>query len=155
MTKETLELRTFQSENEMSEAHQKDLKEFPIAWMFGQKTDEEIKECLKPIGAESLHECVSVYGGGVIKKSDSEKFLGMLDRHNKERSLFMKNDRKLADLVYKTMCDVEYFYTGDKEEVLRYLGKSPEDLWTDIRLKKAWEKAEARHKRLARKTWIG
>ena len=91
----------------------------------------------------------------MIKKSDSEKFLGMLERHNKERSLFMKNDKKLVELVYKTMCDVEYFYTGDKEEVLRHLGKSPEDLWTDKLLKKAWKTAEAKNKRLVRKTWIG
>ena len=46
---------------------------FPIIWLVGRLTDDQIKEKLRKIGACSLDECVTIFGGGVIKKTECTK----------------------------------------------------------------------------------
>lgn len=138
-----MKLREFNTYREMEDAHQKDINDFPITYMFGRKTDEEIKEELAKIGAKSLDECCSVFGcGDVVRKADVPKLKELFTLQHRERRHFTENEKKLVEMIYYEMNNHEYGYTQDPHDTLMALGKSYSDLETDERFFKAWSKAE-------------
>lgn len=134
--------RVFDSYTEMEKAHQEDVNKFPIAWMFGPKTDEEIKECLSKIGAKSLEECVSILGGGIIREADVQSLFKMFGRQERERKAFAKTEKHLCDMILTEMKNHEYGYTRDPEDTLSALGKTMDDIVGDTAFSRAWKKAE-------------
>lgn len=135
-------IREFESYAEMVKAHQEDISKFPITYMFGRKSDEEIKEELKKIGATCMAECVSVMGcGDIMRRVDVPLWVKLCKVHSEERTFFMSNKKHLVDAIYSEMCNHEYSYTGDKEETLHALGKRCNDLENET-FRKAWEEAE-------------
>lgn len=137
------ELREFNTYREMEDAHQKDINDFPITYMFGHKSDEEIKEHLAKIGAKCLAECCSVFGcGDVVRKEDVPRLKELLNLHDAERKLFSESEEKLYEMILFEMNNHEYGYLRDPHDTLMALGKSYKDLETDEKFYKAWKKAE-------------
>jgi len=134
--------RVFDSYIEMEKAHQEDVNKFPIVWMFGTKSDEELNERLSQIGAKHIHECVGIPGGGVIRKADAKSLLEMLNKHERERKAFAKAEKNLYDMILTEMKNHEYGYTLEPEDTLLALGKTKDDLTGDSAFGKAWKKAE-------------
>lgn len=140
-----MELREFKSYQEMLKKHQEDISNFPIVYMFGKKSDAEIKSELGKIGAKCMAECTSVFGcGDVIRKVDVPKLFSLLANNNKERNLFFVKEENLVEGIVYEMNNHEYAYSYDDGDVLDALGKAEEDFQSPI-FRNAWEKAKKRY----------
>jgi hypothetical protein len=136
-------LRTFESYIDLQVAHQKDMDNFPITYMFGHKTDEEIKEQLAKIGAKKLIECCSVLGcGDVVRKVDVPKLKELFALHDAERKLFTESEEHLTQMIENEMWNHEYGYTRDPYDTLAALGRSIKDFDTDEKFARCWAKAQ-------------
>lgn len=124
----------------MQQAHSKEISSLPIVWMFGKKTEEEITAILQEIGAKSLSECVSIGGGGVMRKCDTELFRDTLARQERERKQFMTEH--LFDAILCEMRNHEYGYTHDPEDTLNALGKTRKDLEENKDFNRVWCRAQ-------------
>lgn len=137
------ELRTFESYTDLEVAHQKDMNDFPIVYMFGHKSDEEIKTELAKIGATDLSECCSVFGcGDVLRKSDVPKLKELLALHDAERKLFAESEDNLTQMIEDEMWNHEYGYTRDPYDTLVALGRTFDDFEKDERFARCWAKAQ-------------
>ena len=136
-----MQTRIFKSYGEMERVHQEDFNDFPVVWLFGNKSDEEILKEVSKIGAKSIGECVSIGAGGVIKRSDIPALDRMMKRHERERTLYANNEDHLAEMILAEMSNHEYAYTHNAEEVLRALCRN-ESAFKDPKFVRAWEKAE-------------
>lgn len=135
-------MREFKSYEEMNRIHQEEYNALPIVYMFGRKTDEEIAEALKPIKANSIHECVSLFGAGdVMRQEDVPAILKCMRKHTEEKKLFQKNN--LVSCILTEMYNYEYSYAYEKEDVLNALGRTYAD-FEDETFRKAWQIAEAK-----------
>lgn len=141
---EVMELREFASYTDLQVAHQKDVNEFPMIFMFGKKTDDEIKTELAKIGAKKLAECVHIGAGAIMKKADVPVWAALCKRHEAEKKLFTETETNLVQMIYSEMCNHEYGYTCDSYDTLQALGKTENDFRTDERFLNAWKKAERR-----------
>lgn len=137
-----MDIRTFKTYAEMDATHQNDVNNFPIVWMFGRKTDDEILEEISKIGAKSLDECMSICGGGVILKADEQKYDDMWKQHALEREAFTKSENNLFQMILSEMENHEYGYSRDPYDTLCAIGKTYKDLENDEAFRKAWKKAE-------------
>lgn len=134
-------IRVFDSYGALQEAHQEDISNFPILWLFGKKSDAELIEAISKIGAKSVDELIGIGGGGYIHKSKKDDFLTMMRKHTAERKEFSSNQNNLVEVIFSEMCNHEYAYTQDPEDTLNALGKTYKDL-QDPNFKKAWKLAE-------------
>ena len=131
-------MREFSTLKELKDTHQKDINDFPITYMFGKPSNEEIKEQLAKIGAKSLAECCSVFGcGDVLRKADVPRLKEILSLQDKERKHFSKEEKNLVTMILDEMDNHEYGYTRDRYDTLMALGKTERDLKTDERFAKA------------------
>lgn len=137
------EVRSYKSVNELDKQHQKDVNEFPVCWMFGHKTDDEIKEELKKsLGTTKVTDCCAGIAGEILLIADAPKYEAMWQNHAKEREIFNSNFDNFVSAIRHAMDNHEYGYTRRKEDALMALGKSYADLENDEFFKKAWNKAE-------------
>ena len=134
-------IRIFDSYDALQKAHQEDISNFPILWLFGKKSDAELAEAISKIGAKSVDDLVGIGGGGYIHKEKKEDFLTMMQNHGEERNKFSSNQNNLIEVIFSEMCNHEYAYTQDPEDTLNALGKTYQDLQDPI-FKKAWKLAE-------------
>lgn len=135
-------VRTFPSYRKMQEAHQQDINDFPITYMFGIKKDDEIKEDIALIGAGCFAECTSIFGcGDVIRKVDVKHYLCLSEKHRRERELLFKDEKKLYDAILSEMYNHEYGLTYSDSEVLSALGMTSKDLQTNKVLANVWDRA--------------
>ena len=113
---------------DLKKKHEKEVSDFPIAYAFN---DEQLKEALIKLGAESTKECVSIFGhGDIVKRTDAKAFIDMLGRHRKETHEKMVNDHDFAyEAFLYEMDNHEYAinWTGD-EDVLACFVMKEEDL---------------------------
>lgn len=139
-----MELRIFASYEEMKKAHQEDVNNFPMYWGFGPKTEEQLAdELFTALGTRNVSDCVGNGFGGLILKSDRQRFNDMWDRHDRERELFNTSRDNFLQSIMSEMWNHEYAYTGDPEDTLHALGKTMDDLYTDLAFREIWKKAEA------------
>ena len=138
-----MELRAFESYEDLQKVHSDDISNFPILWLFGHHSEEELKKELSTIGATSLKECCSIMGGGIIHKTKKQALLDMFKQHDEERKLFMNSSiQHLVSMIKREMGNHEYAYTRDCEDTLAALGKTTKDLENDATFRKAWYIAE-------------
>ena len=145
-------IREFKTHKEMKETHQKEVNDFPFIFVFAF-TDKEFIEKM----AESIHkrkDCVietmediasqvrGIGAGGYVFHEDYAAMIEMFDRHDKERKLLSKNNKKLKEMILFEMNNHEYGYTRDPYDTLMALGKTEDDLKTDVQFASAWKKAE-------------
>lgn len=137
-----MKLREYDSYREMRAEHQKRVDEFPIVFIFGMVGEEKLKELLKPIGAKTLQECVSISAGGLIHKDKEAAFREMFELEEAEIKQFLSSEEHLVDAIYCEMCDHEYSYTWEPDDTLRSLDRTVADITNPGIFKTAWEKAE-------------
>lgn len=136
-----MEIREYKTYREMRDAQQKRVNEFPVIWIFGTVSDEELKKRLSEIGAKSLKDCVSSFAGGLMHKDKVNAYAEMFTEINKETVLFLQTEDHLVDAIYCEMCNHEYGYTWEPEDTLAVFDETIRD--TDM-FRLAWEKAEKR-----------
>lgn len=102
---------------QLKSKHQEEVNNFPMMFAFSQKQFEEgmVKLGLNPEDTDKLY---SIGAGGYIRKTDSQAFSELLQRHTKEHDEQMQN----ADYVYQMfryeLNNHEYCYTYDLDETL-------------------------------------
>ncbi len=131
---------------QMSARHQKEYNEFAkgrVHYAFGQK---QIDELLAKLGAESVADLrgkyVSIPGGGIISVADYPELLKLFKKQDAERKAMRKVGKRLYEMFYQAMANLEYVITGDVGEILAYCGVTVAEFNADDRYGKAWNKAE-------------
>ena len=107
----------------MKNAHKIEVNEFPIFFAFN---DAQFKKGMEGFGLDPEKDTDKVYsipGGGVYRRSDSQRLHDMLDRHEKELKE-MLNDES-SDFAYSAflheLANHEYCITHDPEPTLESL----------------------------------
>lgn len=129
---------------DLQNRHRKEVEDFPIAYAFN---DEQLKEALVKLGADSTQECVTVFGhGDIVKKENAKPFIEMLKRHTKEVQDKLKTDLEFAEAAFLYEMDNHEYainYDGD-DDVLRCFGMDYEDL-REWGLQLVYEVARRKH----------
>lgn len=135
--------------NQMSARHQEEYNAFAkdhVHYAFGQK---QIDELLEKLGAKSVKDLkgkyVSIPGGGIISVEDYPKLLLLFNRQGEERKKMRQVGKRLYEMFYSAMANLEYIITGDDGEILAYCGISVQEFNSDKRYGKAWNKAYAEY----------
>lgn len=130
---------------QMSARHQQEFNSFAenrVHYAFGR---EQINALLEKLGAKSVEDLrgkyVSIPGGGIISVEDYPKLLLLFKRQGEERKKMRTVGKRLYEMFYSAMANLEYIITGDDGEILEYCGISVEEFNSDKRYGKAWNKA--------------
>lgn len=130
---------------EMERRHQEEYNEFAkdrVHYAFGP---EQLKELLAKLGYKDVKELkgkyVSIPGGGIISVEDYPKLLLLFKKQGEERKKMRQVGKRLYEMFYSAMANLEYIITGDDGEILAYCGISVEEFNSDKRYGKAWTKA--------------
>lgn len=137
---------------EMQRRHQEKINNFPIAFAFGKG---HVDDALKKIGANSLDECVTVFGrGDIVKKEDGADLINMLTGFTEELHEKMKNDKEFAEAAFGYEMDKrEYAISWDgDEDVLDSLVLTREKL-KEFGLEEAYQNARRKHMKRAGEEW--
>lgn len=137
-----MKLREFKNYRALKEAHQVDINNFPIIYIFGKLSDEELKKRLSRIGEESLENCTSIYGcGDIMSKKDVPKYEHLCRIHKRELELFKQDEEHLVDMILTAMDDHEYSYTQNPYYVLIDISETVKS-FENQKFARAWKKAE-------------
>lgn len=136
---------------ELKDRQREEFNNFPIAYAFNKQ---QLQEALDKLGAESIMECVSVFGhGDIVKKENAMKLVEMMKRHDQEVAEAMKDyDFAVGAFLYE-MNNHEYCinWEGD-ENVLGCFMLDFEKL-EKLGLSGAYRTARQEHMRIAREEW--
>lgn len=125
---------------ELKDRQQTEVNEFPLGFAFGQEQfDRMMREWgLNPEDTDKIY---SIGGGGFVRKSDADAMHEMFARHEAERKAMMNDDDYLYDMFRYELANHEYGYTYDVSDTLDALGLTLEQINTDKKLSKAFDKA--------------
>ena len=130
---------------EMERRHQEEYNEFAkdkVHYAFGQK---QIDELLQKLGYKDLKalgkDYVSIPGGGIVKIADYAELLAMFKRWDAERKKMKQVGKRLYEMFYSAMANLEYIIGQDDGEILAYCGITVKEFNSDKRYGKAWQKA--------------
>ena len=128
---------------DLQKKHQQELSDFPIAYAF---SEEQLKEALVKLGAESREECVTIFGhGDIVKRENAKPFLKLLERQTKELKDAMKNKEFAEAAFLYEMDNHEYAINWSADEdVLACFNMSFEDL-RKLGLESAYRQARNQH----------
>ena len=110
---------------ELKRRQEKEVNEFPMFFAFSK---EQFSEGMKKLGLEpdEKDKIYSIGGGGYFRKSDSEKFKAMLDKHSEEMQKEIEGDTDGSGFIYDMfnyeLSNHEYSYTYDVSDTLNALG---------------------------------
>lgn len=127
---------------DITNRHQKEVNDFPIAFAF---SEEQFEEALEKLGAKK-EECVTIFGSGdIVRKTDAKRFTDMLKRHTKEIQEAMKDEEFAEEAFLYEMDNHEYAInlSGD-EDVLDCFGLTEKSL-IEKGLTTAYMRARKRH----------
>lgn len=134
---------------QMSERHQREYNEFAkdrVHYAFGQT---QLEELLQKLGAKSVKDLkgkyVSIPGGGIISVQDYPAMLALFKKHDDERKKMHQVGKRLYEMFYSAMANLEYIIGQDDGEILAYCGISVTEFNSDKRYGKAWAKAYAEY----------
>lgn len=137
---------------ELSDRQRKEFNDLPITYAFG--SGKQLDEAIKRLGANDISECCSIFGhGDIVKKSDANKVIELMKRHDKELKEAMKDDKFAYEAFLYEMDNHEYAinWSGD-EDVLSCFGMTTDDL-EKLGLQCVYEKARREHFRKAHEEW--
>ena len=130
---------------QMSARHQQEYNDFArdkVHYAFGQK---QLDELLAKLGYKDVKDLkgkyVSIPGGGIISVEDYPKLLVLFKKQGEERKKMKQVGKRLYEMIYSAMANLEYVITGDDGEILAYCGITVEEFNSDKRYGKAWNKA--------------
>lgn len=131
--------------NQMSERHQEEYNAFAkdhVHYAFGR---EQLAELLQKLGYATVEDLakdyVSIPGGGIILRTDVPALKALFAKHDAERKKMRQVGKRLYEMFYSAMANLEYIITGDDGEILAYCGISVQEFNSDKRYGKAWNKA--------------
>lgn len=134
---------------EMSRRHQEEYNEFAknhVHYAFGK---EQLAELLAKLGYATVEDLAkdytSIIGGGIIMRKDVPALKALFAKHDAERKKMRQVGKRLYEMFYSAMANLEYIITGDDGEILAYCGISVEEFNSDKRYGKAWQKAYAEY----------
>ena len=123
---------------EMKQAHQKEVKNFPVFFAFSK---DQFKEGIERLGLteNDTDKIYSIGGGGYIKKADSKAFNDLFDKQDKELNKAIENDTDgtgfIFDMFYYELNNHEYIITYDVSDTLDCLGITEKQLEENNNLK--------------------
>ena len=131
--------------NQMSARHQEEYNAFAkdhVHYAFGR---EQLAELLRKLGYATVEDLAkdyrSIVGGGIIRRDEYKDLLALFDKQDAERKKMRQVGKRLYEMFYSAMANLEYIITGDDGEILAYCGISVEEFNSDKRYGKAWNKA--------------
>lgn len=128
---------------ELRKKHQKEHDEFPIAYAFNK---EQLAEALERLGAKDISECVTIFNiGDIVKKTDADRYLAMLDRHTKELHEAMKNEEFAEEAFLYEMDNHEYAINYDGDGDVLGCFDMNFDILRKMNLENAYRRAKRRH----------
>lgn len=134
-------------------AHRKELDSFPIVYAFNEQ---QLQEGLKKLGVDNVKECVTIFGhGDIVKKSDADKYIKMLERHSNEIKKLIVSDERIAETAFRyEMDNHEYAINWDgDDEILRCFGIDYDDL-VKLELEDAYRRARKAHMNYMREAGV-
>ena len=129
---------------ELKRRQEKEVNEFPMFFAFSK---EQFSEGMKKLGLEpdEKDKIYSIGGGGYFRKSDSEKFKAMLDKHSEEIQKEIDGDTDGSGFIYDMfnyeLANHEYCVTCDVTDTLEALDLTMEQVEADERLLNGLNKA--------------
>jgi hypothetical protein len=123
---------------DLKKRHSDEMNAFPMAFAFNNKQFEEAKEKL---GVTDTSELLSIPGGGMIRKTDSDSFTEMWLRINKEADESMLDDEYLLEGFIYELGNHEFGYTGDPEDTLATFCLTMDEVRADERLNRIFGEA--------------
>lgn len=99
----------------------KKFEAFPMAFAYNKQQFEEAKIKL---GVKDSSELYSIWGNGLIRKTDSEAFNKLVDDIYKSHTEFLAIPENLKDAMVYELENHEFCYTGEVEDTLEALGLS-------------------------------
>jgi len=122
---------------ELKNSHAEELNNFPNAFAFSKSQFDEAMVNLGLTPSDTDKVC-TVFGGGIIKKTDSKALNELFNRHHSERKGAMKSsDDYLVEMFSYELANHEYGYTMELDSTLEALSLTIEEVNADKRLLKA------------------
>lgn len=121
----------------LKQKHQNEVNDFPMVFAFGNA---QFKEAMKELGLteNDTDKIYSIGGGGFIRKTDSEAFNEMFDRHNKEMKEAIEGDTTgdgfVFDMFTYELANHEYGYTRELDSTLDALGLTMDEIKANDKL---------------------
>lgn len=126
---------------ELKKRHQAEVDAFPMAFAF---SNEQLIKALEKLNA-TKEECVSIYGGGIIKKTDQVKLREMFAHQAEEKNIAIENDKTgegyIKDMFEYELANHEYNYTMDASDTLECLGLTVDQISKSQQLMKGFQLA--------------
>lgn len=130
---------------QMSARHQEEYNAFAkdrVHYAFGREQLAELLAKLNYATVEDLaKDYVSIPGGGIIMRKDVPALKALFAKHDAERKKMRQVGKRLYEMFYSAMANLEYIITGDDGEILAYCGITVAEFNSDKRYGKAWNKA--------------
>lgn len=126
---------------------EKEFEEFPIAYAFN---DKQLAEALGKLGA-TKEECVTVFDhGDVVKKTDVNALIALLQRHTKELRDKLREDKDFAEAAFLyEMDNHEYAINWSADEDVMDCFSIDWQMLRDWGLEDAYRRARNQHMRNA------
>lgn len=115
------------------------LDAFPTAYAFSEK---QLEEAIEKLGAKSRDDLISVGFGGLIRRTDIDKWNQMWHEISEERKRLMKDDDFAYQMFFNTMSNHEYIFTLDDDEIIDACGLTPAIVYGDDKLKDVYNQAK-------------
>ena len=129
--------------------HQKEIDAFPLGFAF---SNQQFVEMMNKWGLteNDTNKIYSIGGGGYIRKTDSDAFYEILNRHANEREKAMREnaDDYLYHMFDYELANHEYNYTYDLENTLDALGLTMETIKANPQMYEALQRAIAHQESL-------
>lgn len=129
-----MKTKQYESYKKMKREHQAEVDNFPMFFAF---SNEQFDENIKKVGLtpEDTDKILSIGYGGFIRKEDREKFLNMMESHDKELQQAIKEDKTgegfIKDMFLYELGNHEYIITGNFEDTLDAVGLTLEEVKED------------------------
>lgn len=130
---------------DMINRQQGEVNTLPIRFAFGNQQFEQMMKNWRLDPERDMDKIYCLQGGGFIQKKDYPLLHEMMARHNQERREAIAADKTGNGFIYQMflteLTNHEYVFTGDAEDTLDALGLTWEQVQTDKRMNKGFNKA--------------
>lgn len=140
-----------QAYSDLRDRQQQEVNDFPIAYAFNE---EQLKEALVKLGAESTKECVTVFGhGDIVKKENAPKLISMLKRHTVELHEALKDKEFAEGAFLYEMNNHEYCINWEGDENVLGCFSLTFEMLREMGLEDTYRRARKEHMRIAHEEW--
>ena len=140
-----------QAYHDLLDKQRQELNDFPITYAFSK---EQLEESLVKLGNPDISECCTVCNhGDIMRKTDVQSFLTMLERHKIELHELLKDPDLAQEIFEYEMDNHEYAINWDGDaDVLGSLCLVEDDL-EKMNLQLVYRLARRNHMKRAHEEW--